>query len=78
MFPDVIQFNMRDESMSEGDGSCDVTIEKMGTTQEDVTVSLRTLTVQQYQVISGNTLFIEDINPAESKPNLPFSKTITE
>lgn len=59
---------MRDESVSEGDGSCDVTIEKIGTTQEDVTVRLRTLTVQQYQAISGNT--IGNINPAECKPNL--------
>ena len=76
VFPDIIQFNMRDESVSEGDGSCDVTIQKMGTTQEDVTVRLRTLTIEQYEAISGNTIY--DINPAESKPNLPFSKTITK
>lgn len=65
--------------MSEGDGSCDVTIEQIGTTQEDVTVRLRTLTVQQYEAISGNTIyFIGYINPAECKPNLPLSKTITK
>lgn len=65
--------------MVEGDGSCDVTIEKVGTTRKNITVRLRTLTVQEYEYATGNTIyFIDNINSAECKSNLLLSKTITK
>ena len=61
-----VEFNVVDRSVLEGVGPCNVAVVKCGHQQGDITVRMRSLTIEQYRDVTGN-VFTLDVNPAEGK-----------
>ena len=61
-----VEFNVVDRSVLEGAGPCNVAVVKYGHQLGDITVRMRSLTIEQYRDLTGN-VFTLDVNPAEGK-----------